>query len=293
MHFWRGGFSVKKKKELSLQDKLIALAIALAAAVAFAYIVISPYGIYFKLILAFADLTVSGLALKKITGWEGYYGILLARGKEGFSAMHWFAKKFPGFSRRAADFGLTLCFGLFYGWYVFGKNRRKFVLHALLLLLFFLGLVGVLSGFAFGSLALQQYVVLALFLALGLLAVGFFSLVLQAYAIFTTPTAAPGVGPAIPGLGFIPASVFAEWAIAIVIIAIVHEVAHGILSIVERLELKSSGVLLWGFLPIGAFVEPDEEKFKRKPIQARRRILVAGSSSNIFFFVVFSVINLE
>lgn len=56
---------------------------------------------------------------------------------------------------------------------------------------------------------------------------------------------------------------------------------------VENLRVKSSGMLLFGILPVGAFVEPDEEKMAKKPILPQMRILGAGTTSNALFFVVF------
>jgi membrane-associated protease RseP (regulator of RpoE activity) len=64
-------------------------------------------------------------------------------------------------------------------------------------------------------------------------------------------------------------------------------VAHGVLCKIIGLRLKNSGVLLLGWLPIGAFVEPDEQAFKRLRLRDKRRILVAGSTSNALFFVLF------
>lgn len=108
----------------------------------------------------------------------------------------------------------------------------------------------------------------------------------------------------IPGLNtFIP---MCAW-IGFVVAMIVHELSHGILSIVERIKVKSMGLLLL-VVPIGAFTEPDTEQLFGTPkgtgdkkvasAHERTRILSAGVMGNfviailaflIFFGILFSI----
>ncbi|MBN1763403.1 MAG: site-2 protease family protein [Methanomicrobia archaeon] len=127
----------------------------------------------------------------------------------------------------------------------------------------------------------------------------------------------------IPGLNeFIPLSAWVGFVIALV----VHELSHAVLSTVEKIKVKSMGLLV-ALVPIGAFAEPDseqlfgeKEKEKKKRgepgkegIEAREskgtvkkvatsrertRILSAGVTSNfcvafvafsLFFAILFSV----
>jgi membrane-associated protease RseP (regulator of RpoE activity) len=128
----------------------------------------------------------------------------------------------------------------------------------------------------------------------------------------------------IPGLNeFIPLSAWVGFVIALV----VHELSHAVLSTVEKIKVKSMGLLV-ALVPIGAFAEPDseqlfgeKEKGKKKrsgekdkeelaavepePIKKkvatsreRTRILSAGVTSNfcvafvafsLFFAILFSV----
>ena len=89
----------------------------------------------------------------------------------------------------------------------------------------------------------------------------------------------------IPGLNeYIP---FVWGWIALFVTMVVHEFAHGILSRVEGVRVKSMGIVAVLFAPIAAFVEPDEEDLfgsKDKPALvskgARIRILSAGVISN-------------
>ncbi len=89
----------------------------------------------------------------------------------------------------------------------------------------------------------------------------------------------------IPGLNeYIP---FVWGWIALFVTMVVHEFAHGILSRVEGVRVKSMGIVALLIAPIAAFVEPDEEELfgaKDKPPivtkGARIRILSAGVISN-------------
>ncbi len=89
----------------------------------------------------------------------------------------------------------------------------------------------------------------------------------------------------IPGLNeYIP---FVWGWIALFVTMVVHEFAHGILSRVEGVRVKSMGIVTFLIAPVAAFVEPDEEELfgsKDKPPivskGARVRILAAGVISN-------------
>ncbi len=95
----------------------------------------------------------------------------------------------------------------------------------------------------------------------------------------------------IPGLNeYIP---FVWGWIALFVTMVVHEFAHGILSRVEGVRVKSMGIITLFIAPIAAFVEPDEEELfgtKDKPPLvskgARIRILSAGVISNFLVAII-------
>lgn len=99
----------------------------------------------------------------------------------------------------------------------------------------------------------------------------------------------------IPGLNeYIP---FVWGWIALLITMVVHEFAHGILSRVEGVRVKSMGIVTFLIAPVAAFVEPDEEELfgtKDKPAlvgkAARIRILSAGVISNFLVAAVAMVL---
>jgi membrane-associated protease RseP (regulator of RpoE activity) len=66
----------------------------------------------------------------------------------------------------------------------------------------------------------------------------------------------------------------------------VHEGFHGIIARMHKMKLKSAGLILFGFLPIGAFVEPDEKKFEKEKPLKKLQVLSAGPASNLALFAI-------
>ncbi|MCD6467993.1 MAG: site-2 protease family protein [Thermoplasmata archaeon] len=83
--------------------------------------------------------------------------------------------------------------------------------------------------------------------------------------------AIPGINPILP-LGY----TILGLAVAIVF----HEFSHGILGVVEKIKIKSLGILSFIF-PVGAFVEPDEEEMKKLKPMKRMKIFAAGPTMNL------------
>lgn len=65
-----------------------------------------------------------------------------------------------------------------------------------------------------------------------------------------------------------------------VIVVITHELAHGVAARLEKIPIKSAGVLLALVIP-GGFVETDEERFEKASTLSKLRVLSAGSSTNL------------
>ncbi|MGA2934252.1 MAG: site-2 protease family protein [Methanomicrobiales archaeon] len=93
----------------------------------------------------------------------------------------------------------------------------------------------------------------------------------------------------IPGVNqFIPFTLPVILAIAITIA--IHELGHGILCRVEGILVKSMGVLLF-IIPIGFFVEPDEEELERTPPVPKSRMFGAGIANNLVLgFACFGIL---
>ncbi|MCX6695260.1 MAG: site-2 protease family protein, partial [Candidatus Altiarchaeota archaeon] len=101
----------------------------------------------------------------------------------------------------------------------------------------------------------------------------------------------PGVSPMLPtsrggevGVGFPGFDLFIPWwsaLVAIIITLVSHEAAHGILTRVSKVKLKSTGILSFGALPLGAFVEPDDDELNKKKSVERMRVYTMGSFANL------------
>jgi len=93
-------------------------------------------------------------------------------------------------------------------------------------------------------------------------------------------------------VSFLPPFYFTYWIIAIAVIAIFHEFAHGIIARRYGVKIKTTG---FGFLGpfLAAFVEPDEKQMQKKSKYQQISILSAGTFTNlilaILFFMILSV----
>lgn len=92
----------------------------------------------------------------------------------------------------------------------------------------------------------------------------------------------PGGSPILPGVN-LP---FVEGILALAGLLVVHEMSHGLLARIAKVRLDSAGIVLFGILPFGAFVEPDDEQMQKIERYEENRILVAGSASNIIFSIL-------
>jgi len=89
---------------------------------------------------------------------------------------------------------------------------------------------------------------------------------------------------AIPGVNdFIPFT-FAVW-FGLLATMVVHEFGHAILCRVEAIRVKSMGVLM-AVIPIGAFVEPDEQDQENTKGLAKMRMFGAGITNNIVLGII-------
>ncbi len=109
--------------------------------------------------------------------------------------------------------------------------------------------------------------------------------VLSAYGSFLNPQPSELTAPrnvlVIPGVNdFLPLSVAPEILTGFVITLVVHEGGHGLLCRVEDIDITSMGIASVAVLPIGAFVEPDEEGVAAAERGAQARMFVAGVTNN-------------
>jgi len=129
---------------------------------------------------------------------------------------------------------------------------------------------------AYATLGVLMVVVVSAFMTLALV------LAVPQYLVHTPePTgiydprnmlAIPGVNQAIP--------ITAAVIIGLVLTMVIHEFGHAILARVEDMRVKSMGLLI-AVIPIGAFVEPEEEDVEAAKGMPKIRMFGAGITNNI------------
>ncbi len=87
----------------------------------------------------------------------------------------------------------------------------------------------------------------------------------------------PGINPLLP--------IVYGW-VAIVCAIVIHEGAHGVIARNVGLRVKSSGLLFFLFVPIGAFVDVDEEQIKKAKPRAALKVMAGGVGANVLVAAV-------
>jgi len=124
----------------------------------------------------------------------------------------------------------------------------------------------------FGAFSLVVSVGLMIFIIL-IIAVGVMNL--------SNSLSSPGIGLeyalAIPGLN--PLLPLWYGILGLIVAMVVHELAHGIQTRANSMRVDSTGVL-YGVVPLGAFVEPNEEDIKKSTRREKLDLYSAGISMN-------------
>jgi len=99
------------------------------------------------------------------------------------------------------------------------------------------------------------------------------------YRFIYVPREASPVMPLIPGVTISFQSL--PWFLAAAgVVILLHELAHGVMCVVEGVEVKSAAVLL-AVVTFGGAVEPDEEAMERAGLMSKLRIFASGSLVNL------------
>ena len=257
--------------------------------------------LFFWIILFLISALIFTWILKKFTSAKTFWiGSMYKTTKANF-----LFDKFSHF-KKTIDFlttlGMILGFGLIAVDFLYGKKlstiKRFFLWIASILVLYFVFefVFGIFSSSSFITEGYTNFFGLNLislvFALTGFAGFVIFSLAITAVDIITKTLmgikACPGIAPVIPGVEVpnVPLVIPLHAWISLLIILIIHEGFHGITARKENLEIKSSGLLLLGFLPIGAFVEPNEEEVKKaKPIK-QLKVYSAGPIANLASIIV-------
>lgn len=297
-------------------DRIKLFAVILLTAIAIWAIVQTELAPTIKFIASITILAFAGEIIARIAELHSDWGLILLRTQKGIDIAKELAKR-EEFWNLFADFGLALAYGLLSFFIIQRsvKQRIGIVFSALITITFLLLFVsptilpflsytlGMPIGggraahmeaadqlYSFAILGMVYLGGFAAFITLSLLMYAFIvvSAVFSTIVMGTTAISetAPGLTLILPGIN-IP---LFEGLLALIIILLVHEGSHAVLSVIGKIPILSSGVAFFGIIPIGAFVEPDEKRLSTKSVEVQKRVVVAGSAANlvtsIFFFLL-------
>ena len=95
------------------------------------------------------------------------------------------------------------------------------------------------------------------------------------------PIRTPTDALVLPGVNeFLPLSAAPEIIFGLAVAMIIHEGGHGLLCRVGDIDIDSMGVVLLTVIPIGAFVQPDEDDQREAHRGAQTRMFAAGVTNN-------------
>jgi len=281
-------------------------------------------GAILKFLLVIVELIVAGHILRKTVkasnNWwvDGEYGLILLKTKNGLKYITHIAKN-KVLWNFLADVGLVMGYGVF-SLFLMKKHLdwKKFIIGMLLLIFIsmfvspisFPFLISQLKGGQvvqqstiassnFGLSQIIMWVGLAVNYLFGFFGIILFGVVKAGIVIINqlinghSEQTVPGATLILPGIN-IP---FVEGILALLLILVIHEGSHAVLGKVAKIPLLSTGLVLLGVVPIGAFVEPDEKKLEKLDDKRQTRVLIAGPASNfyasiILFVLFFSLISL-
>ncbi len=244
-------------------------------------------------------IVVAALVSKYVKNAQLVGPLILWHSKAGLKWMGRVSKTYKRVWRAYGDIGIILAFGFLGAWYVFRKHRlSKRILLSLVTPLFLIA--PFLSSLFLGSLVPSSLFGMAqmpiLFLYFGGYATSLVFLLSQeafktllGYLAGTPVQAA--VAPALPGIEVEGSPFRIPWYgwLAFPILIAVHELSHGVLARVEGFRVKTTGIVLFGFFPFGAFVEPDEKQLRKGPAKKQLRVYSVGSTANyLTAFIVIS-----
>lgn len=290
-----------EEERLRTARKISTAIVLIVSVVLFWYILTLDVPSLTKGMYAIILLVVSGILIRKTAALEGWFCLILLKSQSALRALEWGLARFGKMTNTLSDIGLVFAFGAS-SWLAFPQihvQKRLFVLAMLafcaylLLLPTIFGMLAEIIGLPVGAVRAEfpveiAAVSLVVVLAFGLVGAVVLALLENAARVVATLVevaltgqlpllpAIPGIGPVLPGLT-IP---LVEGAIAIAVLIVVHEGAHGLAARLARIRTKSAGLLTFGFIPIGAFVDIDEEQLERKREVDRSRVIVAGSAAN-------------
>lgn len=124
------------------------------------------------------------------------------------------------------------------------------------------------------------------FIMMGL---GFWYLASNLSNFFVKPESFSEMTVLIPGVTIQSTANIAYFLLAVPIVLVIHEGAHGIVATLEKIKIKTGGFAVFIALFAG-FVEPDEEEFAKAKKISRLRVIGAGATSNVLFSFIIAAL---
>lgn len=274
-----------------------------------------------KFVLAVLSLAACGTALAYVFKLEVWGGLFLLRSQTGLKFLDRLAKRHPDAWQLFSEIGMVVGYGSF-AYFLLPKRKLAWkrvlltygvgtvllvILTSIIAQLSMSVLFSMLSGgaeFAGAGSKLQAataQIEFSKYVFLGAMVLGGVSLlttvsILSYAAVVLAAIAgallgnsaalaatAPGGVPIIPGIN-LP---FIEGILALAIVLVVHEGLHGVIARLYRLPLKSAGLVFFGFLPFGAFVDIDEKRLFKEKKEKQNAVFVAGTAANFATSIIF------
>jgi len=312
----------ERRKEQKAYAKVISVLAVIASIMTIGLLLsISGY-VALRFFAGVLVLAVTGELIAHSNGFEGAYGLYMLGSKHGIRTVDRLASFNKKLWDLIADFGIATSFGIASIFAFKHIDKRAFAIGivALVLIMYFvfpyLGIIldfmpQLSTGVASAQIAASTSHTAPLISAAEAYAIMFIAVLIGGFALFTVgillfsgveviykvffavstsnysslSTQLPGVYPIIPGLT-IP---LAAGIISLAILLIVHEFSHGIQARLAKVKIKSIGIVLFGIIPFGAFVEPDEKMVKKLDKRKQNKIFIAGISANIIASLIFFV----
>ena len=319
-----------------IANALVVAAVLLSIAALYYIYTLSSASPVTRIFAAIVVMGVAGIVIQRSKKLVGGYGAYMMGGKRGIATVDSLSKRNSTFWHSMAIWGLILGFGLLSYPLIKRKIDRLYLFGILSLIFMYMfvfpyTLVSLqfinlpqFQGLSYAS-SLAGSSPLSLHLALTplymitsivTLVVGFagytFGLLIYNMGLIfygaaqvlsglahgvsnTAPLSSqlPGVAPLIPGID-IP---LIAGVLSLAILLVIHEFSHGVLARMFKVKLKSIGILLFGIIPIGAYVEPDEKMVSKLDEIKQTKIISAGISANFiaafgFFLLTLAVVYL-
>ncbi len=118
---------------------------------------------------------------------------------------------------------------------------------------------------------------------------GFWYLASNLSNFFVKPESFSEMTVLIPGVTIQSTANIVYFLLAVPIVLVIHEGAHGIVATLEKIKIKTGGFAVFIALFAG-FVEPDEEEFAKEKKLSRLRVIGAGATSNVLFSFIIAAL---